>query len=210
MLQRQHTTVIYIPSLRTDPPTVGLNLQALKSLLPWSVGELVTGVHPLAQNPSYLTWRWHLDVKDGVNRERLSSSVYHFGGPFPFPFDIFINQQEAGVDGIEREGSSQRVWDTREGNSCLWDCSNVWAQEKESFCFRVVLPLHRGPFICAVQTKAPCISDEAETSGSACRRSNERGGRKHKHVPGSETACTRGRAVVFTNVDAGQKKPEDG
>lgn len=79
----------------------------------------MTGVHPLAQNPSYLTWRRHLDVKDGVNRERLSSSVYHFGGPLPFPFDIFINQQEAGVDRIEREGSSQRVWDTREGNSCL-------------------------------------------------------------------------------------------
>lgn len=89
MLQRQHTTVIYIPSLRTDPPTVGLNLQALKSLLPWSVGELVTGVHPLAQNPSYLTWRWHLDGQGrGKQREALLFCVPLWWA-LSFPFWYF-------------------------------------------------------------------------------------------------------------------------
>lgn len=76
------------------------------------------------------------------------------------------------VDEIEREIESESLGHPggEQLSARLLQC--VSARER-ILLFPRGLPLHRGPFICTVRTKAPCISDEAETSGSACRRSNE-------------------------------------
>lgn len=142
-------------------------------------------IAPSLQNPSYLNWMEYLSSQERRRGlvKHVSSSLYHFGGPFHLTFDIFINQQKAWWTelwerrGREREGWEKEIKSESSGHPGgeqlslrLLQC--VSAGER-ILLFPRGLPLHRWPFICMVQTKALCITDEAVTSGSACRRSNE-------------------------------------
>lgn len=127
-------------SFITHRAATWLNLRVLKSHLPWSEGTLWQECILCSRIPVI---RAGLDVwtaKDKEHRRSLrdlytSRLKFHFGGPFWY----FHKSVRSCMEGTGREeGNLVKVWDTREGNSCLWDYYNVWVQEKESFCFHTV------------------------------------------------------------------------